>query len=41
MPNLSLIHLETMKLQLNYSLETFLAVATKRKSEMKSYLNNG
>ena len=30
-----------MKLQLNYLLQTFLAVATKRKSEMTSYLNNG
>ena len=30
-----------MKLQLNYWLQTFLAVARKRKSEMTSYLNNG
>ena len=30
-----------MKLQWNYWLQTFLAVATKRKSEMTSYLNNG
>ena len=29
-----------MKLQWNYWLQTFLAVATKRKSEMTSYLNN-
>ena len=41
MPNLSSIHWETMKLQWNYKLQTFLAVATKRKSEMTSYLNNG
>ena len=31
----------TMKLQWNYWLQTFLAVATKQKSEMTSYLNNG
>ena len=30
-----------MKLQSNYQLPTFLAVATERKSEMTSYLNNG
>ena len=30
-----------MTLQSNYQLQTFLAVATKRKSEMTSYLNNG
>ena len=30
-----------MKLQWNYWLQTFLAVAKKRKSEMTSYLNNG
>ena len=30
-----------MKLQWNYWLQTFLAVATKRKSEMTSYLNIG
>ena len=30
-----------MKLQSNYQLHTFLAVATQQKSEMKSYLNNG
>ena len=30
-----------MKLQLNYCLQSFLAVATKRRSEMMSYLNNG
>ena len=30
-----------MKLQWNYWLQTFLAVATKRKSEMTSYLDNG
>ena len=30
-----------MKLQQNYSLPKFLAVATKRKSEMTSYFNNG
>ena len=30
-----------MKLQWNYWLQTFLAVATKWKSEMTSYLNNG
>ena len=30
-----------MKLQWNYWSEAFLAVATKRKSEMTSYLNNG
>ena len=30
-----------MKLQWNYWLQTFLAVATKRKSEMTSYLHNG
>ena len=30
-----------MKLQWNCWLQTFLAVATKRKSEMTSYLNNG
>ena len=30
-----------MKLQSNYQLQTFLAVATQRKSEMTSYLNNG
>ena len=30
-----------MKLQWNYWLQTFLAVATKRKSELTSYLNNG
>ena len=30
-----------MKLQWNYWLQTFLAVATKQKSEMTSYLNNG
>ena len=30
-----------MKLQCNYPLQTFFAVATKRKSEMTSYLNNG
>ena len=29
-----------MKLQWNYWLQTFLAVETKRKSEMTSYLNN-
>ena len=30
-----------MKLQSNYQLQTFLAVATEQKSEMTSYLNNG
>ena len=30
-----------MKLQWNYWLQTFLAVATKQKSAMTSYLNNG
>ena len=30
-----------MKLQSNYQLQTFLAVATQRKSETTSYLNNG
>ena len=30
-----------MKFQSNYSLQTFLAVATKEKSEMTSYLSNG
>ena len=30
-----------MKLQSNYSLETFLAVVKQPKSEMTSYLNNG
>ena len=30
-----------MKLQSNYQLQTFLAVATEGKSEMTSYLNNG
>ena len=30
-----------MKLQSNYQLQTFLAVATQQKSEMTSYLNNG
>ena len=30
-----------MKLQLNYWLQTFLTVVTKRKSEMTSYLNSG
>ena len=30
-----------MKLQWNYWLQMILAVATKRKSEMMSYLNNG
>ena len=30
-----------MKLQSNYQSQTFLAVATQRKSEMTSYLNNG
>ena len=30
-----------MKLQRNYWLQTFLAVATKRKSEMTSHLNSG
>ena len=30
-----------MKLQWNNWLQTFLAVATKQKSEMTSYLNNG
>ena len=30
-----------MKLQWNYWLQTFLAVATRQKSEMTSYLNNG
>ena len=30
-----------MKLQRNYWLQTFLAVVTKRKSEMTSYLSNG
>ena len=30
-----------MKLQSNYQLHTFLAVATQRKSEITSYLNNG
>ena len=30
-----------MKLQSNYKLQTFLAVATQRKSEMTSYSNNG
>ena len=30
-----------MKLQSNYQLRTFLAVATEQKSEMTSYLNNG
>ena len=30
-----------MKLKRNYWLQTFLAVATKRKSEMTPYLNNG
>ena len=30
-----------MKLQSNYQLQTFLAVATQCKSEMSSYLNNG
>ena len=30
-----------MKLQSNYHLQTFLAVATQRKTEMTSYLNNG
>ena len=30
-----------MKLQWNYWLQSFLAVATKQKSEMTSYLNNG
>ena len=39
-PNLSLIHWKTMKLQWNYWLQTFLAFATKRKSEMTSCLNN-
>ena len=39
-PNLSLIHWETMKFQWNYWLQTFLAVATKRNSEMTSYLDN-
>ena len=29
-----------MKLQWNYRLQTFLAVTTKRKSEMTPYLNN-
>ena len=29
-----------MKLQSNYQLQTFLAVATQQKSEMTSYLNN-
>ena len=38
MPNLSG---ETMKLQSNYLLQTNSAVATKRNSEMTSYLNNG
>ena len=38
---MSLIHSQTMKLQSNYQLQTFLAVATQRKSEMTSYLNNG
>ena len=41
MPNLRLIDEETMKLQANYELQTFLAVTTQRKSEMTSYLNNG
>ena len=40
MPNLCLIHGETIKLRSNYYLQTFLAVTTQRKSEMKSYLNN-
>ena len=35
------MHGETMKLQSNYQLQTFLAVARQRKSEMMSYLNNG
>ena len=30
-----------MKLQSNYQLQTFLAVARQQKSEMTSYLNNG
>ena len=30
-----------MKLQWNFWLQTFLAVGTKPKSEMTSYLNNG
>ena len=30
-----------MKLQSNYQLLTFLAVATQQKSEMTSYLNSG
>ena len=30
-----------MKLQSNYQLQTFLVVATQRKSEMTSYSNNG
>ena len=30
-----------MKLQSNYQLQPFLAVATQRQSEMTSYLNNG
>ena len=30
-----------MKLQSNYQLQTFLAVATLQKSDMTSYLNNG
>ena len=30
-----------MNFQWNYGLQTFLAVGTKRKSEMTSYLNNG
>ena len=29
------------EIQSNYQLQTFLAVATQRKSEMTSYLNNG
>ena len=41
MPNLSLIYQETMKLQWNYWLQSFLAVVTKQRSEMTSYLNNG
>ena len=36
-----LIHWEAMKLQRNYWLQIFLAVAKMQKSEMTSYLNNG